>query len=68
MHLLHRAAAVNLDDVDGTAATQSREDKVLLVSVSDPGQRMQQQIAAQMASFQLVRPFVSLWLFDKFLT
>jgi NAD(P)H dehydrogenase (quinone) len=39
-------AAVNLDDVDGTAATLPGVDKVLLISVSEPGQRIQQHANA----------------------
>lgn len=45
-------AAVNLDDVDGTAATLSGVDKVLLISVSDPGQRVQQHANAVEAARQ----------------
>jgi NAD(P)H dehydrogenase (quinone) len=45
-------AAVNLDDVDGTAATLSGVDKVLLISVSDPGQRVQQHANAVDAARQ----------------
>jgi NAD(P)H dehydrogenase (quinone) len=45
-------AAVNLEDVDGTAATLSGVDKVLLISVSDPGQRVQHHANAIEAARQ----------------
>jgi NAD(P)H dehydrogenase (quinone) len=47
-----RTAGVDLDDVDRTAATLSGVDKVLLISVSDPGQRVQQHANAIEAARQ----------------
>jgi NAD(P)H dehydrogenase (quinone) len=41
-----RTAAVNLADVEGTAAALAGVDKALLISVNDPGQRVEQHANA----------------------